>query len=97
MRELEQCFCPNEQCKDHGLRSQGNIAVRGKYGKDKSRDLLYCRTCGKRFASTQASALFGLHLSAETIRQIIHHAAEGVGVRATQHACWSWTRTRSTG
>lgn len=83
MSELEQCFCPNEQCKDYGLRRQGNIAVRGKYGKDKSRDLLYCRTCGKRFAATQASALFGLHLPPETIRQIIHHAAEGVGVRAT--------------
>lgn len=29
--------------------------------------------------------MFGLHLPAETIRQIIHHAhaAEGVGVRAT--------------
>jgi transposase-like protein len=61
----------------------GNIAVRGKYGKDKSRDLLYCRTCGKRFAATRGSALFGMHLPAETIRQIIHHAAEGVGVRAT--------------
>jgi len=34
-------------------------------------------------AAPAASALFGLHLSAETIRQIIHHAAEGVGVRAT--------------
>lgn len=83
MSELEQCFCPNEQCKNYGLRRQGNIAVRGKYGKDKSRDLLYCRICGKRFAATRASALFGLHLSPETIRQIIHHAAEGVGVRAT--------------
>ena len=83
MSELEQCFCPNEQCKDYGLRQQGNLAVRGKYGKDKSRDLLYCRSCGKRFAATRASALFGLHLPAQTIRQIIHHAAEGVGVRAT--------------
>ena len=83
MSEFEQFFCPNKQCKDYGLRRQGNIAVRGKYGKDKSRDLLYCRTCGKRFASTHDSALFGLHLPAETIRQIIHHAAEGVGVRAT--------------
>jgi hypothetical protein len=82
MSELERHFCPNEQCKDYGLRSQGNIAIRGKYGKDKSRDLLYCRTCGKWFGATQASTLFGLHLSAETIRQIIHHAAEGVGVRA---------------
>lgn len=83
MSELDQCFCPNKQCKDYGLRGQGNIAIRGKYGKDKNRDLLYCRTCGKRFASTRASAMFGLHLPAETIRQIIHHAAEGVGVRAT--------------
>jgi len=83
VRELGQYFCPNEQCKDYGIRSQGNIAVRGKYGKDKSRELLYCRICGKRFAATQASALFGLHLPAETIQQIIHHAAEGVGVRAT--------------
>lgn len=80
---LEQSFCPNMQCKDHGLRGQGNISIRGKYGKDKSRDLLYCRTCGKRFAATHGSALFGVHLPAETIRQIIHHAAEGVGVRAT--------------
>ncbi len=83
MTELERCFCPNEKCKNYGLSNQGNIAVRGKYGKDKSRDLLYCRTCGKRFAATQSSALFGLHLPAETIREIIHHAAEGVGVRAT--------------
>lgn len=83
MSELDQCFCPNKQCKEYGLRGQGNIAIRGKYGKDKNRDLLYCRTCGKRFASTRASAMFGLHLPAETIKQIIHHAAEGVGVRAT--------------
>lgn len=83
MSEFEQCFCPNEQCKNHGLRNQGNISVRGKYGKDKSRNLLYCRTCGTRFAATRATALFGLHLSAATIRQVIHHAAEGVGVRAT--------------
>lgn len=38
---------------------------------------------GKRFAATQASALFGLHIQPEIIRQIIHLAAEGVGVRAT--------------
>jgi hypothetical protein len=83
MSDFEQCFCPNEQCKDYGLRGHGNIGIRAKYGKDKNRDLLYCRTCGKRFAASRASALFGLHLPAETIRQIIHHAAEGVGVRAT--------------
>ena len=40
MSEIGRCFCPNEHCKDFGIRNQGNIAVRGKYGKDKSRDLL---------------------------------------------------------
>ena len=83
MSEFEQYFCPNKPCKDYGLRGHGNIGIRAKYGKDKNRDLLYCRTCGKRFAASRASALFGLHLPAETIRQIIHHTAEGVGVRAT--------------
>jgi transposase-like protein len=83
MSNFEYSYCPNRKCKDHGLRNHGNIAVRGKYGKDKQRDLLYCRTCGKRFASTHGNALFGMHIPADTVRAIIHHAAEGVGVRAT--------------
>ncbi len=83
MAKVENAFCPNKNCKDYGLQNHGNIAIRGKYGKDKNKDLLYCRTCGKRFASTRATAFFGLHLSDEKIAQIVHHAAEGVGVRAT--------------
>ena len=83
MTDIENAFCPNKDCKDYGLQNHDNIAIRGKYGKDRDKDLLYCRTCGKRFASTRATAFFGLHLSDEKIAQIIHHAAEGVGVRAT--------------
>ena len=83
MTDVKNAFCPNKDCKDYGLQNHGNIAIRGKYGKDKEKDLLYCRTCGQRFASTRATAFFGLHLSDEKISQIIHHAAEGVGVRAT--------------
>lgn len=83
MSDFVTTFCPNKQCKDYGVRALGNIARRGKYGKDHTRELLYCRTCGKRFAASHANALFGLHLPSETIRAIIHHAAEGVGVRAT--------------
>ena len=83
MTDVNNAFCTNLDCKDYGLQNHGNIAIRGKYGKDKDKDLLYCRTCGKRFASTRATAFFGLHLSDDKIAQIIHHAAEGVGVRAT--------------
>ena len=83
MTIVEKAYCPNKDCKEYGLQNRGNIALRGKYGKSKSKDLLYCRICGKRFASTRSTAFFGLHLSEEQISQIIHHAAEGVGVRAT--------------
>ena len=83
MIDIKSAFCPNKDCKEYGIQNHGNIAPRGKYGKEKNKDLLYCRTCGKRFASTRATAFFGLHLSDEKIAQIIHHAAEGVGVRAT--------------
>jgi len=83
MKTVEDAFCPNTDCKDYGVRNQGNIGNRGKYGKNNERTLLYCRTCGTRFAATKATAFFGFHVSEDTIRQIIHHAAEGVGVRAT--------------
>lgn len=52
--------------------------MRGRYGKNRNRDLLYCRTCGKRFAATQARA----SLASSGARND-HHAAEGIGVRAT--------------
>ena len=82
MTDYDQAFCPSPECKDYGQRHQGNIAYRGRYGKNKDRALLYCRTCGTRFAATHGTALFGLHLPADLVGQIIHHAAEGMGVRA---------------
>ena len=83
MLKFEDAFCPNENCKDYGVKNAGNIAPRGRYGKNKERRLLYCRTCGTRFAETRATAFFGLKVNEEVVRQIIHHAAEGVSVRAT--------------
>ncbi|MDR1083343.1 MAG: hypothetical protein LBP22_00415 [Deltaproteobacteria bacterium] len=50
---------------------------------NKQRTLLYCKVCGKIFAATSGTALSGSHLDTEIIHQIIHHTAEGVGVRAT--------------
>ena len=79
---LDEYSCPNPDCSDHGQKHKGNISIRGTYGKDK-RTLLYCRTCGKRFAATFGTAFYGAHISSEAIQAIIHHSAEGVGVRAT--------------
>ncbi len=83
MDKLHRTFCPNKNCTDYGLLNQGNVRKRGTYGKSNNRVLLDCKTCGVRFASTRATPFLGLHLSDEKIQQVIHHAAEGVGVRAT--------------
>jgi len=56
MNDIGDAFCPNNECKDCGLQSHGNITVRGKYGNGKTKDLLYCRTICKRLASSRATA-----------------------------------------
>ncbi|MDR1083692.1 MAG: hypothetical protein LBP22_02260 [Deltaproteobacteria bacterium] len=83
MADVQEASCPNKDCVDFGKTEGSNIAFRGKYGKNHDKDLLYCRTCGKRFASTRKSPLFGTHLSTEQVHMVIHLAAEGLGVRAT--------------
>jgi transposase-like protein len=80
--DFSQFFCPNKDCRHYGLRNQGNIKKRAIYGKD-ARRLLICTTCKKRFAETRCTVFFGVKYSRETIRQILLHVAEGVGVRAT--------------
>ena len=79
---LEKFYCINTDCKDYGLRNQGNIAKRAIYGKD-NRLLLYCKTCKKRFSETRCTAFFGSKYSRETIQNILRTVAEGNGVRAT--------------
>ena len=38
MGKISNAFCPNNDCKDYGIQNRGNIALRGKYGKDKTKD-----------------------------------------------------------
>ena len=83
MLKIEYVYCPNRGCKDYGLRGRGNIGIRGNYGKNKKRKLLYCRTCGKRFAASTATAFYRMHLPEDRIRQILHRAAEGDDVQTT--------------
>jgi hypothetical protein len=83
MNSPEQQFCLNAECPDYRKIGAGNIAFRGKYGKNHQKNLLYCRTCGQRFAATQNTIFFGSHLSPEKVHQIIHHMSKGTSARAT--------------
>jgi hypothetical protein len=82
MDDLSQFCCQNIKCADHGKRGLGNLTVSGLYG-TQSRRLLRCRTCKARFSERKGTPLFDSRLSEDKIVTLLHHIAEGCGVRQT--------------
>ena len=83
MEDLSRFCCLNAQCPDHGKRGGGNIGPRGFYGPDKSRRLLYCKTCKQRFSERKGTPLFHCHLPADKAVAVLEHLQDGCGVRQT--------------
>ena len=83
MDDLARFCCMNSRCPDHGARGAGNLTVTSRYGPDKSRRMLRCRTCKARFSERKGTPLFGSQLSAEKALSVFEHLAERTGVRAT--------------
>ena len=44
MSDIKNAFCPDMDCKDYGVRNQGNIRKRGEYGRDKKRNKTQSQT-----------------------------------------------------
>ena len=82
MDDLSQFCCQNANCPDHGKRGHGNLTVTGRYGPQQRR-LLRCRTCKARFSERKGTPLFGSLLPEDKIVTLLHHIAEGCGVRQT--------------
>jgi transposase-like protein len=83
MDDLSRFCCQNRDCADHGERGAGNLTACARYGKDKQRRLLYCRSCKARFSERKGTPLFGSQLTEEQAVSIFEHLAERNGVRAT--------------
>ena len=83
MDDLKNFCCLNPACADYGRRDAGNLRVGFRYGPDKQRRLLVCRTCQKRFSERQGTPLFDCRLSADKAASVLAHLQEGVGVRKT--------------
>jgi transposase-like protein len=83
MDDLSRFCCLNSDCPEHGQRDAGNLTVCRRHGPDKSRRMLRCRACKARFSERKGTALFGARLPAETAVAVMHHLAEGCGVRKT--------------
>ncbi|MGH3053686.1 MAG: helix-turn-helix domain-containing protein [Gaiellaceae bacterium] len=82
MHDLSVFCCQNTDCPDFGKRGQDNLTVCGYYGQHQRR-LLYCRSCKARFSERKGTPLFDTRLSQEQVVAVLHHLAEGCGVRQT--------------
>ena len=58
MDDLSRFCCLNSACPDHGERGIGNLTAPDRYGPDKSRRILRCRTCKSRFSERKGPPLF---------------------------------------
>jgi transposase-like protein len=83
MDDLTAFCCQNEQCSDYGKRGHGNLSVSDRYGRNKERRVLYCKTCKARFSERKGTPFFGAQLPDEQIVSVLAHIAEGCGVRQT--------------
>ena len=83
MDDLSAFCCQNPDCPDYGLRGQGNLRVAFRYGPTKQRRLLACRSCQQRFSERKGTPLFDTRLPEEKALAVLHHLAEGCGVRQT--------------
>ena len=81
--DLSRFCCQNEGCPDLGKRGVGNLTVCARYGEDRQRRMLYCRTCKARFSERKGTPLFGSQPSEDQALSLFEHLAERTGVRAT--------------
>jgi transposase-like protein len=82
MHDLTVFCCQNTACPDFAKRGHGNLTVCGHYGPQRRR-LLYCRSCKARFSERLGTPLFDARLPEAKAIAILHHLAEGCGVRQT--------------
>ena len=87
MDDLSRFCCLNSECPDHGKRGAENLTVTSRYGPEKGRCMLRCRTCKARFSERKGTVFFGSRLSIEKVESVLEHVAEGCGVRQTGRLC----------
>jgi len=83
MDDLSAFCCQNSRCSDFGKRGLDNLRVCMRYGPEKQRRMLRCRTCRTRFSERKGTPLFDTRLPEAKVISILAHLVEGCGVRKT--------------
>jgi transposase-like protein len=81
--DLSRFCCQNPQGPDYGRRGGDNLRVAFRYGQDRQRRLLACRTCQQRFSERKGTPLFDARLPDAQVLGIRAHLQERCGVRQT--------------
>ncbi len=87
MDDLSHFACLHSACPDHGKRDAKNLTVTARYGPNKAKRMLRCRTCKSRFSERKGTPLFDARLPSTTVESVLEHVAEGCGVRQTGRLC----------
>jgi hypothetical protein len=80
---IEDFFCHNSACADHGKRGHGNVYFRGFSGRNKSIRMVYCRACKRSYSERKGTALERSQLPTDEAVSVLEHLREGCGIRAT--------------
>ena len=83
MDDLSPFCCQNPDCPDYALRDRANLRVGFRYGPQKQRRMLVCRTCQHRFSERKGTALFASRLPQDQALAVFAHLQDGCGVRQT--------------
>ena len=83
MRDLSTFCCLNTLCPDYGKRGLENLRWGSWSGKKKRIRMVLCKTCGRSFSERKGTPLFQSHLPEEKAMDILHHLADGCGIRQT--------------
>jgi hypothetical protein len=83
--DFSQSFCWNKDCPDYGIKNQGNIVLKERYGKN-NHALLKCKTCNHRFSETRSTVFFGLDTPEEEVLRTLAMIPEKESIRGVARA-----------
>ena len=83
--DFSQLFCWNKDCPDYGIKNQGNIVFKERYGKN-NHALLKCKTCNGCFSETKGTVFFGLDTPEEEVLRTIAILPEKGSIRGVARA-----------
>lgn len=76
--------CVNLKCVMYSKQEAGNISRRCMYGKEKDRELLYCRVCKKKFSAEKQTIFKNIRLPKRIVYLILENLCSGAGIRGTE-------------